>query len=74
MITDDTHGFGANIIYMVLYFQFIHRDLAARNILVGESGKLKISDFGFARNIAETGQYMKLDGVSEGHILNFVPF
>ena len=32
---------------------YIHRDLAARNILVCDSGKVKIGDFGLARAIDE---------------------
>lgn len=27
----------------------IHRDLAARNLLIGDGGRIKISDFGFSR-------------------------
>lgn len=29
--------------------QLLHRDLAARNVLVGESLKCKVADFGLAR-------------------------
>ena len=48
-----------------IFFQFIHRDLAARNILVADNGKLKISDFGLARNVSRNGVYIKRDGVSK---------
>ncbi|XP_033113435.1 fibroblast growth factor receptor-like [Anneissia japonica] len=37
----------------------IHRDLAARNILVTEDFVMKISDFGFARNIMNMDYYRK---------------
>ena len=36
----------------------VHRDLKPENILQGESGELKIGDFGFARQIQEEGSQM----------------
>nr|XP_033801870.1 tyrosine-protein kinase Tec [Geotrypetes seraphini]XP_033801879.1 tyrosine-protein kinase Tec [Geotrypetes seraphini]XP_033801889.1 tyrosine-protein kinase Tec [Geotrypetes seraphini]XP_033801899.1 tyrosine-protein kinase Tec [Geotrypetes seraphini] len=40
---------------------FIHRDLAARNCLVGESGVVKVSDFGMARYVLDD-QYTSSSG------------
>eukprot|EP00112_Aurelia_sp_Birch-Aquarium-sp1_P000164 Seg1012.4 transcript_id=Seg1012.4/GoldUCD/mRNA.D3Y31 product="Tyrosine-protein kinase Fer" protein_id=Seg1012.4/GoldUCD/D3Y31 len=40
----------------------IHRDLAARNVLIGDDDYAKISDFGLARNIEETGHYKPING------------
>lgn len=37
--------------------QIVHRDLAARNILLGEENICKISDFGFARDVATCRNY-----------------
>ena len=36
--------------YLELH-NYIHRDLAARNVLVGETGQIKVGDFGLARYI-----------------------
>ena len=51
----------------LLFFhsQCIHRDLAARNLLVGEEYVVKIADFGFARDIYSTRNYVRTrtDGV-----------
>ncbi|KAJ8039413.1 Fibroblast growth factor receptor 1 [Holothuria leucospilota] len=43
----------------------VHRDLAARNILLGENNICKISDFGFARDVAERQEYEMKSRVSE---------
>lgn len=45
--------------------QIIHRDLAARNILVTEDRVCKISDFGFARDVATSRVYERK---SEGRL------
>ncbi|XP_070559099.1 uncharacterized protein [Ptychodera flava] len=37
----------------------VHRDLAARNVLVSEDMVAKLSDFGLAREIYESGYYFK---------------
>ncbi|XP_066925910.1 fibroblast growth factor receptor 2-like [Clytia hemisphaerica] len=39
--------------------KLIHRDLACRNVLLGEHFRIKISDFGLARDIQENDCYMK---------------
>ena len=36
--------------YLELH-NYVHRDLAARNVLVGETGQIKVGDFGLARYI-----------------------
>lgn len=56
--------------WIVLYLyscllQCIHRDLASRNILLGECYVCKISDFGLARDVAETEQYETKSRVSK---------
>jgi serine/threonine protein kinase len=37
----------------------LHRDLAARNVLVADGYKLKIADFGLAKDLHETEYYRK---------------
>ncbi|XP_022087475.1 proto-oncogene tyrosine-protein kinase receptor Ret-like [Acanthaster planci] len=39
--------------------KLVHRDLAARNILVAEGMVVKVSDFGLARDLYESGTYVK---------------
>ncbi|XP_038060530.1 proto-oncogene tyrosine-protein kinase receptor Ret-like [Patiria miniata] len=39
--------------------KLVHRDLAARNILVAEGMVIKVSDFGLARDLYESGTYVK---------------
>ena len=38
----------------------VHRDLATRNVLVGERYTMKIADFGLARDVGETDEYVKV--------------
>ena len=39
-------------------FQCIHRDLAARNVLIGMGLVAKVADFGLARDVSTSGQYI----------------
>lgn len=50
---------------MSVFTQIIHRDLAARNILVTDDRVCKISDFGFARDVASSRVYERK---SEGRL------
>ena len=43
--------------------QILHRDISARNILVAEGFTIKISDFGFARDVSQTEYYRKMADV-----------
>jgi len=43
---------------------FIHRDLKSNNLLVGENFRVKVCDFGFARNV-NRGELMTLCGTDE---------
>ncbi|XP_029201846.2 platelet-derived growth factor receptor beta-like isoform X1 [Acropora millepora] len=40
--------------------KLVHRDLAARNVLMGDGQVCKISDFGLARDVYRTKQYLKM--------------
>ncbi|XP_065845930.1 fibroblast growth factor receptor 3-like isoform X2 [Oscarella lobularis] len=46
----------------------VHRDLAARNVLVCEGERLKISDFGFAKDLQSAAYYRK---TSRGGVIPF---
>ncbi|XP_023930110.1 tyrosine-protein kinase receptor Tie-1-like [Lingula anatina] len=47
----------------VAKYGFLHRDLAARNVLVSESLVCKVADFGLARDVIESREYLsKLQG------------
>ena len=37
----------------------MYRDLAARNVLVGKEGRVKVADFGLARDLTECEYYRK---------------
>ena len=45
--------------YLLFEFQVVHRDLAARNVLIDEKKVIKISDFGFARDIYVEDHYTR---------------
>ncbi|XP_023930104.1 tyrosine kinase receptor Cad96Ca-like [Lingula anatina] len=42
----------------VAKYGFLHRDLAARNVLVSESRVCKVADFGLARDVIESREYL----------------
>ncbi|XP_070562470.1 fibroblast growth factor receptor 2-like [Ptychodera flava] len=42
--------------YMEL-MKIVHRDIAARNVLISHDDVAKIGDFGFARDVYQTGEY-----------------
>ncbi|XP_013415521.1 tyrosine kinase receptor Cad96Ca-like [Lingula anatina] len=47
----------------VAKYGFLHRDLAARNVLVSESRVCKVADFGLARDVIESREYLsKMQG------------
>lgn len=51
-------------IICAVFSQILHRDISARNILVAKGFCLKVSDFGFAKDISEKEYYRKLTDVS----------
>lgn len=48
---------------VILCPQILHRDISTRNILVTEGFTIKVSDFGFARDISQTEYYRKMTDV-----------
>ncbi len=41
---------------------FVHRDVAARNVLVSSEWRAKICDFGFSRQIQDSGYFISEGG------------
>ncbi|XP_070562687.1 fibroblast growth factor receptor 1-like [Ptychodera flava] len=42
--------------------KIVHRDIAARNILISHEDVAKVGDFGFARDVYQTGEYHRHQG------------
>ena len=55
---------------LYVYPQFVHRDLAARNVLIGENDTAKLGDFGLARDVKESEEYVRSNQVIKCYPFN----
>lgn len=60
--SDELVHYAAQIARGMMYLasrKWVHRDLAARNVLVADGERMKIADFGLARDVHYTDMYKK---------------